>query len=104
MWIAKGTLLGIWLFSFGMLGYSFWSSHRIPGQSGMFDIRLYAMAFSNPSFWLALVACLAIGLIIARSWPGKPILWIGLAITELVPVGFVVLILVLVAKLKAMAR
>ena len=97
-WILKGTLLGIWLFSYGTIAF-LW--YRSPAASTT-DIRaLSALTISNPSWWLGLVACTAIGLIIARSWPGKPILWIGLAVTELVPVGLLALILVMVAKLKA---
>jgi hypothetical protein len=70
----------------------------------MFDIRLFGAILSNPFLWLGLVACLAIGLIVARFWPGKPLLWIFLAITELVPLGLSALVLVLVLKLKAMTR
>lgn len=104
MWMAKGTLLGVWFFTFGTIALFYWDSRRIPG-SRMIDIRaLTVMAVSNPTWWLALVACLAIGLIIARSWPGKPILWIALAIMELVPVGFLVLFMALFAKLKAMSK
>jgi hypothetical protein len=51
-------------------------------------------------WWAALVLCLAIGLLITRSWPGKPALWIALAVTELFPVGFLALFFMLVAKNK----
>jgi hypothetical protein len=49
-------------------------------------------------WWIALVLCLAIGLFVSHSWFGRPILWVALAVTELLPVGLFVLFLVLVSR------
>jgi hypothetical protein len=105
MWIAKGILLGVWLFSFGWLSYLVrlyligqkFSAGRGPG---MFGIELL-LPVSTLSFWLWLVAWLAIGLATARSFPVKPILWTMMAVTELVPAGLLAMILVLMSRLRA---
>jgi len=54
----------------------------------------------NPFWWIALVLCFAIGLLITRPWSGKPALWITLAVTELFPVGLFALFLMVVSKMK----
>lgn len=102
MWIAKGILLGVWLFSFGWLLYLVrlyllvqkLSAGRGSG-SGMFGPELL-LPVSSLFFWLWLVAWLAFGLAVARSWPIKPIvLWIPLAVTELVPAALLAMFLFL---------
>ena len=99
MWLAKGILVGVWLFSFGTLAF-LWNVLQ-PEATKAYDPRLLAFfTVSNPSWWLWLVACLALGIAIAHSLPIRPALWISLAVTELVPVGFLALILVLVSRLK----
>ena len=67
----------------------------IPPDLGFFP----RLTVSNPSWWLAFVACLSVALIVTRSWSGRPILWIGLAVTELVPIGFLAFNLVQMNKL-----
>lgn len=54
----------------------------------------------NPLWWWAFVVCFVIGYAIARSWSGPVGLWIALAVTGLIPAGFLALFLALVAKLK----
>lgn len=104
MWIAKGILLGVRLFSFGWLFYFVrlfllvqkLSAGRGSG-SGMFGPELL-LPVSSLFFWLWLVAWPAFGLAVARSWPIKPILWIPLAVTEIIPAGLLTLILVLMNR------
>jgi len=65
----------------------------------MVDVDLIAhLTTHNALWWMALVMCLAIGLFITRGWSGKPILWIALAVTELVPVGLFAVFLAMVSK------
>jgi hypothetical protein len=101
MWIAKGVLLGVWLFSFGTI-LSFYFTHRGTGP-GMFGIEAL-LPISNPSFWLWLIACLSLSMIAARNWPGRGVLgsivWAGLAVTEPFPVAILAFILVVVGKMK----
>lgn len=95
----------LWLFSFGTIAYLYFALfRRLPPGPGSIDIRSFAfLTVSNPSWWLWLVACLSIALIITHAWSGKTILWVALAVTELVPVGLLTLILVMVNRLKAIA-
>jgi hypothetical protein len=111
MWIAKGLLLGVWLFTFGTIVWLCVATYRyiaiarttiprghsisIPPDLGFFP----RLTVSSPSWWLAFVACLSVALIVTRSWSGRPILWIGLALTELVPIGFLAFSLVQMNKL-----
>jgi hypothetical protein len=106
MWIAKGILLGVWLFSFGWLFYLvrlyLFAQKLSAGKGpGMFGIGAL-LPVSSLSFWLWLVAWLAIGLATARSFPVKtPILWVTLAVTELVPAALLAMFLVLMSRLRA---
>lgn len=85
MWIPKGLLLGLWMFSFGTLAYFWFILYRhLPSGAGSVDVRTLAfLTVSNPSWWLALVASLSIGLIVSRSWRIGPALWVTMAATEL---------------------
>jgi hypothetical protein len=105
MWIAKGILLGAWLFSFGWLFYLvrlyLFAQKLSAGRGpGMFGPGLL-LPVSSPVFWLWLVAWLAVGLATARSFPIRPILWITILVTELVPVGLLAMILMLMSRLRA---
>jgi hypothetical protein len=105
MWIAKGTLLGIWLFSFlwlfGIVRMYLLVKKLSGGRGpGLFGTDLLLPHVSSPAFWLWLVACFALGFAIAYSVPVRPVIWISLAVTGLVPVGLMTLILVLALKLK----
>src|SRR5258708_2269341 len=97
MWIIKGSF-GIWLFSFGTIAFLYFALFR---RGGMADVDLIAyLTTHNVLWWTALATCLAIGLLITRSWSGKTVLWIALAVTELFPVAFFVVFFMLVAKNK----
>ena len=101
-WIARGVVLSIWLFSFGWL-FSvvrfFLTARKLSaGQGpGMFGIEVL-VPVAHIGFWLWLMVCVGIGFLVARSWPGKPILWIGLAVTEIIPVGLLTMLLVLLSR------
>jgi hypothetical protein len=104
MWIVKGTFLGIWLFSFGTIAYLWFSIYRRLPPSTAVGVSVFAAYTThNVLWWIALALCLAIGLLITRSWPGKPALWIALALTELFPVGLVAMFIILVSRMRAMA-
>ena len=100
MWIAKGLFLGVWLFSFSTIAYLYFTLfRRASGGIVAADLVTY-LTTHNPLWWTALATCLAIGLLITRSWSGKTVLWIALAVTELFPIAFVVVFFMLVAKNK----
>jgi hypothetical protein len=103
MWIAKGSFLGIWLFSFGTIAYLYLRIFRGLGSGGAVGVDLIAyFTTHNPFWWIALVLCFTFGLLITRSWSGKLALWIALMVTELFPVGLLTLFLVMVGRMKAM--
>lgn len=101
MWIAKGTLLALWLFGFGTMAYFYLAIFRHMPSNSSVDIRSIAgLTSQNPFWWTALVVCLVLGLAIARSWSGPLGLWIALAVTGMIPAGFFTLFLALMYKLK----
>ncbi len=102
MWIVKGSFLGIWIFSFGTIAFLYFAGYRgLPSGQGVVAIDLIThLTTHNVLWWIALVMCLAIGLFTTRSWPGKPALWIALAVTELFPVGFLAMVFALVSRNK----
>jgi hypothetical protein len=105
MWIAKGTLLALWLFGFGTMVWLYISIFRHLPPSTVVDIRVITLPTTqNPLWWAALVVCLILGLAIARSWRGPLGLWIGLLVTGLIPAGSLALFLVLVYKLKQVSQ
>lgn len=63
--------------------------------------RMYTgTRFASVILAMAHGVCVGIGFLVARSWPGKPILWIGLGITELIPVGLLIMTLVLYNRVR----
>jgi hypothetical protein len=62
------------------------------------------LTISNPIWWFVVTACFIGGLSVARVLTGKPIFWIALAVTELIPLGLVTLFFVTVSKLKQAAE
>ena len=101
MWIAKGTLLALWLFGFGTMAWLYFAVYRnLPPKSAV-EIRLItALTIQNPFWWTVLVVSLVLGYAIARSWSGPLGLWIALLVTGLIPAGILTLFLVLVYKMK----
>lgn len=101
MWIAKGTLLALWLFGFGTMAYFYFAIYRLTPPHSSVDIRVItALTTQNPLWWTAFVVCLVLGFVIARSWRGPLGVWIALFVTGLIPAGCLALFLVLVYKLK----
>lgn len=101
MWILKGTLLALWLFGFGNLAWLYFTLYRNLPPNSSVDIRIItAFTIQNALWWTALVLCLVLGYAIARTWRGPLGLWIALAVTGLIPAGFLALFLVLLVKLK----
>ncbi len=102
MTIAKGLLLGIWLFSFGTVTFLYFALFR-KASGGMVGVDIIAhLTTHSPVWWVALVSCLALGLFTTRSWSGRPILWVALVVTELFPMGLLAMFLALVARNKEM--
>jgi len=65
------------------------------------DYRLITrLTTDDPFWWVALAGCLAIGYVVTRIWTGPLGVWIGLAITGLIPAGFLALFIALLMKLK----
>jgi hypothetical protein len=105
MWIAKGTLLALWLFGFGTMAMLYFRVFRYLPPSTVVDIRIItAPTTQNPFWWAGLAVCLILGLAIARSWRGPLGLWIALLVTGLIPAGSLALFLVLAYKLKQVSQ
>jgi hypothetical protein len=108
MWVLKGTFIGISIFAVGAAVFMLLSLRSISGGKQMaIGIRVILLAtIYNPWFWAAFVASIVIGLAIARSWPGRfsPIFWVVLAVIDLFPAGLLALTLLLVFKLKELAK
>lgn len=101
MWILKGTLLALWLFGFGTMAWLYFTLYRhMPPNSAVGMTVITALTIQNALWWTALVVSFVIGFAIARSWRGPLGLWIALAVTGLIPAGFLALFVVLVVKLK----
>ena len=105
MWIAKGTLLALWLFGFGTMAWLYFAVYsHLPGNSAV-EIRVItALTIRDPLWRGALVVCLVLGYGVARSWSGPLLLWIALAVTGIIPAGFLALFLVLAYKLKHISQ
>lgn len=112
IWI-KGIILGASLFTIGVFVFLM-AALRMrgplfapPGQAYSIDIRTIAsMTTGNVWFWVAGVACIAIGLAVAVSWPGKfsPVFWILVALADVIPVTALGIFLALVQRLQAAGR
>ena len=101
MWIAKGTLLALWLFGFGTIAWLYFAIYsHMPPNSAVSVHVITSYSTLNPLWWAAFVVCFVIGFAIARSWSGPLGLWIALFVTGLIPAGFLTLFLVLPYKLK----
>jgi hypothetical protein len=105
MWILKGTLLGLWLSGFGTMAWLYFTIyHNMRPNTAVAITVVTSYTTQNPLWWTALVVCLVLGYVIARSWSGPPILWIALLVTGLIPAGFVALFMKLVLKLKHISQ
>jgi hypothetical protein len=99
MAIAKTILLGMWLASFGTIAYLYLAIYRkLPANTSVSVSVFEAYMTRNVFWWLGLAVCFGVAFMILRAWPGRPILWVALAVTELVPMGLVVMFLMLAAR------
>ena len=102
-WIIKGTFIGLWLFSYATIAY-FVLKGFIPRPGTTIDARtVLFLTVSNPSWWLGLVASLAIGLMIARAWHIRPVVWAALIFSGLFPAVLFTIFVVILGKLKQAA-
>jgi hypothetical protein len=71
MWILKGSLLGILMFSVLFL-FRYHNSfyHVLMGPGVISQITIH-----NVFFWLGLVGCVLLGCAIVGSWPIKGFFW-----------------------------
>jgi hypothetical protein len=115
MEIVKSIFLGVWLCSFGTIGYLCYVYfalmrklaliHQVPKGPGEFSPGVFAAyTVYSPVWWIGLMLCLALGFGIVRRVHVKPIVWIALIVTELLPVGVLSLFLILLVKVKEAAR
>jgi hypothetical protein len=105
MWIAKGTLLALWLFGFGTMALLYFSIYRHMPPNSAVDIRVItARTTQNLLWWTALVVCFVLGYATARSWSGPIVLWIALLVTGLIPAGLLTLFIVLTMKAKQLSQ
>lgn len=101
MWIAKGTLLALWLFGFGTLGLFYFAIYRHLPPNGAVGVTVFrAYTLQNPFWWAALIGCFLVGFAVARAWTGPLGVWIALVVSGLVPAGCLALFLALIYKLK----
>jgi hypothetical protein len=111
MWV-KGIILGLSFFVIGVFVFLF-AAIRMrgsvltgPGQAYSIDVRtIEFMTTQNVWFWIAGVACIALGLAVAASWPGRfsPVFWILVALADVVPVGLLTLFCVMLSRMRALA-
>ena len=105
MWIAKGTLLALWLFGFGTMALLYFSIYRYLPPNSAVDYRsITRLTTQNPFWWAGLVVCLTLGYAIARSWSGPLLLWVALLVTGLIPAGSLALFLTLLYKGKQFSQ
>jgi hypothetical protein len=101
MWIGKGILFGIWLFGFGTLAYLYSRLFRhLPPHTSVDARSIGLLTVSNVWWWVALAACLVLGLAVARAWAVPLAVWITMAVSGLIPASVLALFLVIVRKLK----
>src|SRR5882762_799045 len=99
MQIAKTILLGVWLASFGTLAYLYLVLYRkLPSNTTVSVSVFEAYMTHNVFWWVGIAACFGIAFMIVRAWPGNAFVWTTLAITELFPVGLVVMFLMMAAR------
>jgi hypothetical protein len=112
IWI-KGIILGVSMFAIGVFVFLVMFLRRSgpllagPGQAWSIDPRTIAhLTTQNLWFWIAGVACVAIGMAIVASWPGKfsSAFWILLGVVDLAPATALGIFLMLVQKLQAVGR
>jgi hypothetical protein len=102
MEIIKSLFLGIWLVSFGTITYLYFVLYRrLPRSTAIGSSVFAAYMTYNPFWWAGVLACFMLSFVIVKSWPGRPIFWIALAVTELLPAGMLTMFLILMFKVNA---
>ena len=105
MWMAKGTLLALWLFGFGTMAWLYIALYRHLQPNSAVSVNVITpLTIHDPFWWTGLVVCLVLGYAIARSWSGPLGLWIALLLTGLIPSGCLALFLVILYKLKHVSQ
>ena len=107
MWIVKGTFLGTWLFAFGTIAFLYFAIFRnLRPNSAVGLSVIMGLTTQNLLWWIALVACIAIGCALVGSWRGKvpSAPWITLLVTSAIPLGVLGLVILLASKLKALPK
>ena len=105
MWIVKGTFLGTWLFAFGTIAFLYFAIFRNMRPNSAVSLNVITgLITQNPLWWVALLACIALGCALVGSWPGKvpSALWITLLATSAIPLGMLGLVILMVSKVKAL--
>ena len=70
MWILKGVSLGTGFFVVGTIAFLLLTVFRPFSASRATGISaITGMTTQNPFFWVALVACLMLGVSLVASWP-----------------------------------
>jgi hypothetical protein len=71
MWIAKGTLLALWLLGFGTMAWLYFALYRhLRPNSAVGLSVITGVTTHNPFWWAAFVVCLVLGYTTVRSWVG----------------------------------
>lgn len=105
MWIAKGTLLALWLFGFGTMALLYFSIYRhLPPNSAVDYRSITGLTTQSLLWWTALVVCFVLGYATARSWSGPIVLWIALLVTGLIPAGTLTVFILLLVKAKQFSQ
>jgi hypothetical protein len=106
MWLAKGSLLALWLFGFGTIALLYFSVYRLhlPPNSAVDTRSITALTTQNPLWWTALVVCFVLSFAIVRSWSGPIVVWIALLVTGLIPAGILTLFIMLIVKGKEFSQ
>jgi hypothetical protein len=102
MWIAKSTLLGLWLLGFLTMGWLWFEVYRYlpPGPGAVSADLILRLTVRSPLWWTALVLCFALGFWIVRSWAAPLAVWIAVLVTGLIPAGYAALFVVLYIAVK----
>ena len=69
MWVAKGILLGLALFSVGTIVFVMAALSPVKPGTAIGVSVLTGMTFYNPLWWTALVASVVLGCCFVGSWP-----------------------------------
>jgi hypothetical protein len=105
MWVIKGALLAFWLVGFGTLVMLYLQVYRGMPSNIAIDYRIFGrLTIYSVVWWVAVVACVAVGFGLSFRWRGPLGMWVVLALTDLVPAGALALLLALLAKVHEAVR